>query len=89
MLLLLVAVAAWEKHVERMLDPSRHPTVRNDACYGLRGEREPKVVAAMGQALREPKLRACAAARLREAGAAGSLRAALKDAQRGFAANEG
>jgi HEAT repeat protein len=51
---------------------------RNDACYALRGQRTPEVVAEMRRAIGDPVVRSCAARNLREAGAVEALIDALE-----------
>jgi HEAT repeat protein len=52
---------------------------RNDACYALRGQRTPEVIAQMRQAIDDADVRACAARNLREAGAVPALIDALEN----------
>jgi HEAT repeat protein len=52
---------------------------RNDACYALRGQRTPEVIAQMRQAIDDPDVRACAARNLREAQAVPALIDALEN----------
>jgi HEAT repeat protein len=51
---------------------------RNDACYALRGQRSPEVVADMRRLIGDAAVRTCAARNLREAGAVEALIDALE-----------
>ena len=63
-----------------MLDGGATVAQRNDACYALRGERAPEVIAALSTAIADKVVRPCAARDLREAGAVAELLAALSTA---------
>ena len=60
-----------------MLDGGATAAQRNDACYALRGERAPEVIAALATAITDKVVRSCAARDLREAAAVPELLAAL------------
>jgi HEAT repeat protein len=51
---------------------------RNDACYALRGQRSPEIVAEMRRLMDDPAVRSCSARNLREAGAVEALIDALE-----------
>ncbi len=63
-----------------MLDGGATAAQRNDACYALRGERAPEVIAALSSAITDKVVRSCAARDLRESGAVDALLAVLSDA---------
>jgi HEAT repeat protein len=71
------ALAAAADPVEHMLNEKLTPAQRNDACFALRGDRSPHVVAAMRSTLANDVVRSCAARNLREAGAVDELKNAL------------
>ncbi|HXM40904.1 MAG TPA: HEAT repeat domain-containing protein [Bryobacteraceae bacterium] len=71
------ALAAADDPVGRMLDEKLTVAQRNNACFALRGNRSPEVLAAMRGALAGEVVRACAARNLREAGAVDELLSAL------------
>jgi HEAT repeat protein len=71
------ALAAADDQVGRMLDEKLNVAQRNNACFALRGNRSPEVMAAMRGALTSQVVRACAARNLREAGAVDELKSAL------------
>jgi HEAT repeat protein len=75
----------------RMMDPSLNVAQRNNACFELRGSRDPEVIAAMRKALNDTTVRACAGTNLRRAGAVAELTDALGDSNfevRALAARE-
>ena len=59
--------------VARMLDQTASVAQRNDACYALRGNRSPEVVAALRKGMADSVVRTCAARDLRLAGALEAL----------------
>src|SRR5487761_2467683 len=63
----------------RMMDPSLTVAQRNNACFELRGNTDPQVIAAMRKALEQTAVRACAGTNLRKAGAVDPLKDALTD----------
>jgi hypothetical protein len=69
--------AAAGDPVGRMLDEKLSVAQRNNACFALRGDPSPEVVAAMRGAMSSEVVRACAARNLREAGAVDELKSAL------------
>jgi HEAT repeat protein len=74
-----------------MMDPSLNVAQRNNACFELRGNAEPEVIAAMRKALNDTAVRACAGTNLRKAGAIAELKDALADSNfevRALAARE-
>ncbi len=62
-----------------MMDPSLTVAQRNNACFELRGNTDPQVIAAMRKALEQTAVRACAGTNLRKAGAVDPLKDALTD----------
>jgi len=74
---LCAAALAADDQVGRMLNEKLTVAQRNDACFGLRGDRSHEVIAAMRGALSSEVVRACAARNLREAGALDELTSAL------------
>ncbi len=78
-LLPVLAVAAENPILDKMLDPAMNSTAKNDACFALRGNKAPDVLVAMRKAMSDQNLRACATRNLREAGAIQLLRDALRD----------
>jgi HEAT repeat protein len=62
-----------------MMDPSLNVAQRNNACFELRGNTDPEVIATMRKALNETPVRACAGTNLRKAGAVAELKDALTD----------
>ena len=62
------AARAADDPAARMLDQKASAAQRNDACYALRGNRSPEVVAALRKALADSVVRTCAAQDLRLAG---------------------
>jgi len=56
-----------------MMDERLTPAQRNDACYAVRGQRSPEVVATLKKAIHDPVVRACAARNLRAASAVEGL----------------
>ena len=67
-LLLIAAASAAEPTVAQ----------RNDACYALRGQRSPEVIAQMRSEIDDAVVRTCAARNLREVGAVDALIDALE-----------
>lgn len=85
------ALAEADDPVGRMLDEKLTVAQRNNACFALRGNRSPEVMAAMRGVLASDVVRACAARNLREAGAVDELANALsapEPAVRAVAARE-
>ncbi|MSV28478.1 MAG: hypothetical protein EXQ52_07005 [Bryobacterales bacterium] len=74
---LLCAPASANDAITRLLDTKGNVSQRADACFELRGERSPAVLAAMRKVLDVDSLRACAGRNLREAGALAELKDAL------------
>jgi HEAT repeat protein len=86
-----VLTAADQTAVQRLFDAKLNPTLRANACFELRGNAAPEVIAALSRALDDADVRACAADNLRIAGAIEPLKRALSnpDAQvRAAAARE-
>lgn len=75
----LILSAADQTAVERLFDSKLNTTQRANACFELRGNATPEVVAALGRALDDADLRACAADNLRIAGAIEPLKLALSN----------
>lgn len=75
------AALAADDSMSRMLDEKLTPAQRNNACFGLRGQRSPEAMAALRGALASDVVRACAARNLREAGAVAELKNALSAPQ--------
>jgi HEAT repeat protein len=73
----LVLAASDQTAVERLFDSKLNATQRANACYELKGNAAPEVVASLSRALDDADLRACAADNLRIAGAIELLRQAL------------
>jgi HEAT repeat protein len=73
----LILSAADQTAVERLFDSKLNATQRANACFELRGNGAPEVVAALSRALDDTDLRACAADNLRIAGAIEPLKQAL------------
>ncbi len=73
------ALAAESDPTGKMLNEKLTGAQRNDACFALRGNRSPEVLAAMRAALSSAPVRMCAGRNLREAGAVEQLTAALSD----------
>ena len=73
------AFASENATLEKMLAPTANATVKNDACFELRGNKSPDVLAAMRKAMADQNLRSCATKNLRAAGAIDLLRDAFKD----------
>lgn len=81
MKMLLVMIAALPLAAgdfENFTDNALNYTQRNTACFALRGNKTPEVVAAMRSALDNASLQSCAAANLRQAGATAELLDALQ-----------
>jgi len=74
-----LAICASETPVQRLFDGKLTPSGRAGACFELRGNSEPDIVAAMGKALEDPAVRSCAADNLRIAGALDALKSALSN----------
>jgi HEAT repeat protein len=72
-MVLTAAACAADDAAARLLDPNRPAAQRNDACYALRGNRSPEVVAALRKGLADSVVRTCAAQDLRMAGALEAL----------------
>ena len=72
-----LALAASGDAPGRMLNDQLTVAQRNNACFQLRGDRSPEVIAALRGALASEVVRACAARNLREAGAINELAGAL------------
>jgi HEAT repeat protein len=68
-----MTAAALALLVAAMMDGKATVAQRSDACYALRGQHSPALVAALRTALDDKTLRACAARDLREAGAVDAL----------------
>src|SRR5438876_555906 len=66
--------------IATLLDDKATVAQRNDACFALRGNRAPEVMAALRKAVGDKTVRACAARDLREAGAVDALLDALNAA---------
>ena len=79
LLCLLAAMPLMAGDLETFTDNALNYTQRNTACFSLRGNRTPEVVAAMRGALENASLQACAAANLRAAGAYNELLNALQE----------
>jgi HEAT repeat protein len=77
LLLFCAGMLAADDSVGRMIDEKLTVAQRNNACFALRGNRSPEVLAAMRGALAGDVVRACAARNLREAGAVDELLSAL------------
>jgi HEAT repeat protein len=75
------AGAATDDLITRMLDTRLTAAQRNNACFALRGNHSPAVIAGMREALSSTVLETCAGRSLREAGAVDELRKALHAAQ--------
>lgn len=78
-LLTCCSALAASDALARLLDAKRSVSQRADACFELRGDRSPAVLAAMRKTLETDSLRACAGRNLREAGAIDLLKNALGD----------
>jgi hypothetical protein len=78
LLVLIAALPLAAGDFENFTDNAKNYTQRNSACFALRGNRTPEVVAAMRAALDNASLQACAAADLRAAGATAELLNALR-----------
>jgi len=78
-LLLLTALPLFAGDFETFTDTSLNATQRNTACFALRGNNQPEVVAAMRAALGDSKLQACAGANLRIAKAWDQLLSGLEE----------
>ena len=80
-LLTVLTVVAWSEPslTSKMLDKSMPASLRNDACFALRGNKSPEVVEADALALKDPKMRRCAEENLRLAGAIDAFKAVLED----------
>ena len=79
---LLISFAAFASDnatLDKMLAPAANATMKNDACFELRGNKAPDVLVAMRKAMADQNLRSCATKNLRTAGAIDLLRDALKD----------
>jgi HEAT repeat protein len=76
-ILFVLAVPAFAGDFERFLDIKANYTARNTACFALRGNADPEIVAAMRASLENTQLQACAGANLRAAGAVDQLLDAL------------
>jgi HEAT repeat protein len=74
-----VLSAADQSAVQRLFDSKLNPTLRANACFELRGSKDPDVISAMSRALDDSDLRACAADNLRIAGAIEALKMALSN----------
>ena len=77
-LLLAAALPLAAGEFENFTDTALNYTQRNTACFALRGNRSPEVVAALRMALDNSNLQQCAAADLRAAGASADLLDALQ-----------
>jgi HEAT repeat protein len=77
----LAAATADEERLSRMFDEKLTIAQRNDACFALRGNRSPEVIAAMRSALASQPVRACASRNLRVADAIDEFRSALSASQ--------
>jgi HEAT repeat protein len=75
---LLAALPLLGGDLETFTDNALNYTQRNTACFALRGNKTPEVVAAMRAALDNTNLQQCAASNLRAAGAAAELLNALQ-----------
>lgn len=71
--------AAEQTAVERLFNAKLNATQRANACFELRGNGDPDVIAALSRALDDADVRACAADNLRIAGAIDALKAALSN----------
>jgi HEAT repeat protein len=78
LLLIAGALPLAAGDLESFTDNALNYTQRNTACFALRGNRTPEVVAAMRAALDNNNLQQCAASNLRIAGAASELLGALQ-----------
>ena len=78
LLILIAALPLTAGDFENFTDNAMNYTQRNTACFALRGNRTPEVVAAMRSALDNASLQSCAAANLRVAGASMELLNALQ-----------
>src|SRR5580698_7456500 len=79
-LFLALATSAFAAtDLDRFLDPKLDYTPRNTACFALRGNKEPEVIAIMRASLANINLQQCAATNLRIAGASAELLDALTD----------
>jgi HEAT repeat protein len=78
LLLLATALPLAAGEFENFTDTALNYTQRNTACFALRGNRSPEVVAALRMALDNSNLQQCAAADLRAAGASADLLDALQ-----------
>jgi HEAT repeat protein len=79
LLLMMTAAFAASDNTARFLDKSLPASLRNDACFALRGDRSEAAIEAAGAALRDPKTRRCAEDNLRLAGAVDVFTAALEE----------
>jgi HEAT repeat protein len=78
MLGLVLALPLAAGDFETFTDNALNYTQRNTACFALRGNKSPEVVAAMRAALDNMNLQQCAASNLRAAGASAELLGALQ-----------
>lgn len=78
---LLAVMPLMAGDLENFTDNALNYTQRNTACFSLRGNKMPEVVAAMRSALENASLQSCAAANLRAAGAYNELLNALQEAK--------
>jgi hypothetical protein len=78
LLLLTATLPLSAGDFENFTDNSLNYTQRNSACYALRGNKTPEIIAAMRQALDNSSLQSCAGTNLRVAGAAAELLNALE-----------
>jgi HEAT repeat protein len=72
-LVLTAAVYGSGDPAARLLDQKTSVAQRNDACFALRGNRSPEVIAALRKGLADSVVRTCAALDLRLAGALEAL----------------
>jgi HEAT repeat protein len=77
LVLICAGALAADDTVARMLNDKLTVAQRNNACFELRGNRSPEVIAALRAALASETVRACAARDLREAGAVDELKNAM------------
>ena len=79
-ILIALAVAyAGTDNAARILDKTLPASLRNDACFAMRGDKSAEAIEVFGLALKDPKTRPCAEENLRLAGAVDVFKSALED----------
>jgi hypothetical protein len=73
----VLLTAAEQPPVQQLFDGKLPAVTRATACYELRGNSDPEIVAALSRALQYPDLLSCTAENLRIAGAIDALKQAL------------